>query len=176
MKCETYNIHGLVLRPMVISDLELVRAMRNRPDMRRWMTTDHEISKDEMVAWFNSLPATYQYWMVESGGKIVGQVNLKQIDKETADPGYIFWDEDFVSEGGAARAALTLFIVAFDKLKYARLRGITEISNRKAMRLAKGLGFHELEVVNIAGKEFKVLSQSADEFKATMRQYEGVFE
>ena len=40
---ETYEYFGMRFRPMTESDLELVRLERNRPEMRRLMTTDHEI-------------------------------------------------------------------------------------------------------------------------------------
>ena len=176
MKNETYSLYGVTLRPMESDDLELVRSQRNRPEMRQWMTTDHEISKEEMKSWFALLPASSRYWMVEYNGRTVGQANLKGIDNFTADPGYMFWDDDFIAEGGVPRAALALFRIAFVQLGYLTLVGVTAADNTRAIRLAKGLGFRCVSTKEINGKEFVQTSQTREEFEITQKRYEGLFE
>ncbi len=166
---------GVTLRTMQEEDLELVRMQRNRPDMRALMTTDHEITREEMENWFKSLPQDYYYFMVEWEGRIVGQVNLKGIDNLSADPGFIFWDDEFSLNGGVARAVFLLYICAFDSLHYEYLKGLTLIENRKAMRLAKGFGFKQVGEEIINGKTFARFELNRQAFEDVKAMYLPVF-
>ena len=171
----SYNMFGVILRRMNKSDLELVRQMRNRPDMMKWMTTNHVISEDEMSAWFYNLPPTQHYYMVEWQNRVVGQVNLKEIDTERVEPGYLFWDDAFSKECGVPRAVLALFVLAFEELECNVLNGITAIENNKALRLAKIFGFEEVGKRDIDGKQFVSLSLSKEKFVPIREKYEVLF-
>ena len=156
--------YGIRLRPMQRTDLEMIRQYRNRPDMRRWMTTDHEIQRDEMESWFGNLPEDSEYWIVEYEGRTVGQANLKAIGPDVADPGYMFWDEEFQAGGGVPRVVLALFSYAFNVRKVRKLLGWTACDNNRALRLAKGMGFVEGAVEEIGGRLFCHMELLPDAF------------
>ncbi|MFW9988900.1 MAG: UDP-4-amino-4,6-dideoxy-N-acetyl-beta-L-altrosamine N-acetyltransferase [Candidatus Odinarchaeota archaeon] len=61
--------------------LEMVRNWRNTDEVSKYMYTDHYISKDEHLSWFNRVKKdpTKIYWMIEVNGAYVGVVNLYDI-------------------------------------------------------------------------------------------------
>ncbi len=173
MKDVTFTRFGITLRTMQEDDLELVRMQRNRPDMRALMTTDHEITREEMENWFKSLPQDYYYFMVEWEGRIVGQVNLKGIDETTADPGLIFWDDGFANK--TCVAILAFYEYAFKTLGYKRFKGIIVKDNKKSLRLNKGLGFKFIGEGEIKGKQVVYTELTATDFDAVLQNFLNVF-
>ena len=69
------------LRRLGAGDSDRVLAWRNLPEIRRWMYTDHVISKDEHDRWFASALVDERrcYWIVELDGQPVGLANLADI-------------------------------------------------------------------------------------------------
>ena len=69
------------IRPMTHADLKQVLAWRNDPVVRRYMYTQHEISLDEHVRWFEraSQDANRYLLVFENDGVPLGFINIHQI-------------------------------------------------------------------------------------------------
>lgn len=169
---------GVTFRWMTEADLEMVRQHRNAPEMRRWMTTDHEISKEEMSGWFARLGADSAYWMVEWQRRVVGQVSMKHIDLAAgvADPGYMFWDEEFTNEGGNAQAVFSFYRMVFSDYPLRMLEGLTEKSNSRALRMAKMAGGKPFGEREINGKTFVQMRILRGDFLTAWERYKILFE
>ena len=173
---EIYEYFGMRFRPMAESDLEMVRAERNKPEMRRLMTTDHEITADETVKWFRSLPTESRYWMVEMSGRVVGQINFKSRGDREAESGFIFWDEDFKKGGGPFWAIVTLYHLAFDVFGMKKLHGVVLEENHPAVKVTKYFGFRQVGEQVINAKHFLVFELSADEYVIASAPYRRFFD
>lgn len=160
---------------MTESDLELVRLERNRPEMRRLMTTDHEITAEETVKWFRSLPEESKYWMVEMAGRIVGQINFKSRGDNETESGFIFWDEDFKKGGGPLWAILTLYHLAFNVYGMKKLHGVVLEENVPAVKITKYFGFQQVGEQVINSKRFLVFELSAAEYAIASAPYRKFF-
>lgn len=171
-----FDAYGVVLRSLLQSDLELLRTKRNSGEMRRWMTTDHEISASEMANWYSHLPDNAYYLMVEWRGKCVGHTNAKPLGKDKYAPGYMFWDDDFKKQGGSVRAVMAFFNYMFDVVHAAELNALTACDNIRALRLAKGLGFVCTGAETINGRVFEQLLLSPSAYLLVRQKYEGLFQ
>lgn len=71
---------GLV-RPMAMSDLEMVLAWRNHPDVRRYMYNRHEISTDEHRNWFELAANDPKRHLLiyEIGSTPLGFINIHEV-------------------------------------------------------------------------------------------------
>ena len=172
---ETYEYFGMRFRPMAESDLEVVRIERNKPEMRRLMTTDHEITAEETVEWFRSLPKDSRYWMVEMAGRVVGQINFKSRSGNEAESGFIFWDENFKKGGGPLWAILTLYHLAFNVCGMKKLHGVVLEGNTSAVKITKYFGFHQVGERVINSKRFLVFEMSAAEYAIVSAPYRKFF-
>lgn len=69
------------VRPMTEMDLEQVLSWRNHPDVRRYMYTQHEISREEHAGWFAraSQDPERHLLMFEIDATPFGFINIHQI-------------------------------------------------------------------------------------------------
>ncbi len=63
-------------------EVEMVRRWRNHPEVRRWMYTDHEISKEEHLSFIETLRHDKRnfYYLVYKVDKAVGVLSLTRVD------------------------------------------------------------------------------------------------
>ena len=174
ISCICYSAYGVSLRTLRAEDLEYLRAQRNNPLMRRWMTTDHEITADEMLSWYRNLGEDAYYLLVYDNDVCVGHVNAKPIGPGAYEPGFMFWGEEFQRRGGVVRAVLALYDFLFYQVCANRLIGLTAADNRRAIRLAKGMGFRNVGEKAINGRIYIQLEQTAVEYARVHERYSGV--
>lgn len=132
------------LRPMTTADLEEVLAWRNHPDVRSFMYTTHEISRDEHRNWFErtNLDPTVHLQIFERVGKAVGFVNIsKTRSPQVAAWGFYLSPEAPKGTGRALGEAALKF--AFDELKFHKLCGQVLRFNERSIAFHKRLGFLE---------------------------------
>ena len=170
-----FDLYGIHLRPMGQSDLELVRMQRNRPDMMRLMTTNHVITAEETRKWFAQLPSGSRYWMVEWEGKIVGQVNYKELRQGEAESGFIFWDEEFKRGGGTFRAILALYHVAFFVYGLKMLHGVVSAENKAALNVTRFFGFRQTGEKEVNGRKFLLFALSANDYFPIEQSFSKLF-
>jgi UDP-4-amino-4,6-dideoxy-N-acetyl-beta-L-altrosamine N-acetyltransferase len=100
------------LRELDSSDSEIIHQWRNLEDVRKWMYTDHIISRDEHEAWFQRIQASNsdRYWMIVFNGSDVGVANISQIDTRHSRCTWAFYLAEPSTRGMGVGAA-TEFLV-----------------------------------------------------------------
>ena len=132
------------LRPMQESDLDLVLQWRNSDRVRRASYTDHIISRDEHLAWFERVRQDVRSapFVFECETKPVGVVNLTDID---TDGGRCAWGfyvgaEDAPRGVGSAMGFCALEY-AFENMGLHRVVGEALADNEASVRYHRRLGF-----------------------------------
>lgn len=135
------------LRPLDEKDLRQVLTWRNSDRIRNLMFTDHQISWEEHVAWYqrvrdgrtNSLHFVFSY-----DGQILGQVNVSQIDtiNQRCYWGFFIGDETAPAGSGMAMGFLALQHI-FEELKMHKLCSEALAFNAGSIKYHKKLGFAE---------------------------------
>ena len=76
---ETYFVNFLHLN---MEEQEMIRNWRNSEKIRKWMYTDHIISKDEHTGFMESLKNNRHnfYWLMKLWGQYTGVLYFKQTD------------------------------------------------------------------------------------------------
>lgn len=130
------------LRPMEASDLEIVLAWRNHPEVRRYMYTQHKISVDEHSRWFAQAVKDPQKHLIifEPDTIPLGFINIHQ----TAPGGIAEWGFYAAPEApqGTGRslghAALRY---AFAEAGLYKICGQALAFNERSVRFHRNLGF-----------------------------------
>jgi UDP-4-amino-4,6-dideoxy-N-acetyl-beta-L-altrosamine N-acetyltransferase len=126
-------------------DLEVVRNLRNRPEIRRFMYTRHEIGRAEHREWFaraGADPAT-RLLVFELDAAVAGFVKIARLTPASpvADWGlYLAPEAPRGTGAGLAHAALRY---AFDDLGLHKVCAQVLAFNEKSIRLHGRLGFSE---------------------------------
>jgi len=134
-----------VLRPIAPDDSPTLLRWRNRPDVARFMYTDHVISPDEHSDWFaRALTRTdAQYWIIVAEGQDVGLVSVTEIDREHETCSWAFYVADASARGhgvGAFTEYTTLNVV-FDDLGTRKLSCEVLASNPTVVQMHERFGF-----------------------------------
>lgn len=130
------------LRPMRTADLPQVLEWRNHPDVRQFMYTSHEISREEHAQWFarnSEAPGTWLLiYEVATGPS--GFVNISSTRcAQVADWGFYLAPHSAPGTGQSlGEAALTY---AFEELKLHKLCGQALGFNQRSIRFHERLGF-----------------------------------
>ena len=132
------------LRPMVQTDLELVLAWRNHPEVRRYMYTRHEIALEEHASWYAraSVQPGRHLLIFEIGGSAQGFVNLH----ESAPGGIAEWGfyvAPDASRGTGGRLGQSLLNHAFEVLGLHKLCAEVLGFNERSIRFHLRLGFQQ---------------------------------
>lgn len=125
-----------------------VRSLRNRPSVREFMYTDHEISPSEHSEWMSSLvnDARRQVYIVLFNGDLLGVVALSNIDHlhKTADWG--FYIDDTLSGIGVGIGSLIEFDLleyTFNETQIEKLNCEVLETNLSVIKLHRKFGFHD---------------------------------
>jgi UDP-4-amino-4,6-dideoxy-N-acetyl-beta-L-altrosamine N-acetyltransferase len=130
------------LRLMVDSDLENILKMRNHPDIRRYMITQHEISFKEHELWFEkaSNDKDTSLYVFDIDKLCVGFVQFKKTcNPKVADWGFFLAPSAPKGSGrGLGRAAI---FQGFEVKKFDKICGQVLDYNHKSISFHKSLGF-----------------------------------
>lgn len=149
--------YGVTLRRLTHDKIELVRYWRNDPKISQYMEYREEITPEMQEKWFQRINNEKNYYfIIETEGKEIGLVNLRDIDYENgiAEPGIFIWDDAFLNSTYSYRSSLALFDFGFYELALQKLCGHILSDNKRAIRYNTSLGFKKEE-----GQE-DVLNQS----------------
>ena len=127
---------------MTKADLDAVLAWRNHADVRRFMYTQHEISKEEHVRWFDraSMDPKRYLLIYQVGDSPQGFINLHEIGAGgIADWGF-YAAPDAQRGTGAAMGSAALHY-AFETLKLHKLCGQAIGFNERSIHYHFKLGF-----------------------------------
>jgi UDP-4-amino-4,6-dideoxy-N-acetyl-beta-L-altrosamine N-acetyltransferase len=131
------------LRDVQVQDCDRLLAWRNSPDVRRYMYTDHEISRDEHERWFYALAGRRYYWIIEADGVPVGLVNLADVDFRQKRAAWAFYIGDLSKRGAGIGSAVEREIIstAFDEMRLEKLTCEVLATNEAVCRLHEKHGF-----------------------------------
>lgn len=131
------------LRPLQESELELVREWRNYPDVRRFMYTQHEISKEEHRSWFQRAQADSKRHLLlaTQGGKPFGFVNIYVLDVVAKRAEWGFYLAPEAERGSGQILGNTALHHAFCHLALHKLCSEALAYNFRSIRFHERLGF-----------------------------------
>lgn len=137
----------ITLRDADGSDRDRLFAWRNLPDVRRWMYTDHEITREEHDAWFDAMlrDTTKKYWIIQSDGAPIGSVNLVGLTQNGSSCAFgIYLGVPQIRGSGAAQIALEKAIeYAFLIANIDRISADALVDNGAAIGLYRKVGMTE---------------------------------
>lgn len=144
------------LRPMAKRDLRTVWTWRNSERVRAVSFTDHEITWDEHLSWYDRSKGddSIQPMLFEYGGKPMGVVTFAQIDREAGSSVWGFYiGEQTAPKGSASIMGFLALDYAFGELGLQRVIGDSFVSNEASVRYHRRLGFWELEGERLQAKK-----------------------
>jgi len=132
------------IRPMDHTDLELVLAWRNHPEVRRYMYTQHEITLAEHLLWFER---TFQnpkkhLLIFEANHQPQGFVSFSEVgDGGVADWG--FYAAPDASKGSGRQLGRAALCHAFTQLRLHKICGQALAFNERSIQFHQSLGFQQ---------------------------------
>ena len=136
------STESLTLRAMHADDLEQVRSWRNHPQVRRHMLTQHEISVEEHVQWFNKVKQEPQRHvvLVHEGEQALGLAHFAPVNPHgVVDWGFYLTPQ--ASKGSGSKLARMALDFAFKQQGWHKVCGQVISSNAASRRFHLKLGF-----------------------------------
>lgn len=132
------------LRTLQASDLEMVRAWRNQPDVRRWMYTQHAIKREEHQRWFEAAASNPNRHLLifERSGMPSGFVNLTIVDSVARRAEWGFYLASDADKGSGPLLGKLALSYVFSNLEQHKLCGEAIAHNHRSVRFHERLGFH----------------------------------
>ena len=104
--------------------LEMVRNWRNLPEVNKYLYTDHNISKEEHLRWFQNISGdpTRTHWVASVDGQFVAYVNLYDINLRNKRCSWAYYIADPSARGKGIGKEIELNIqrYVFEILKDAK--------------------------------------------------------
>lgn len=125
--------HGLELRSLLESDLDMIRTWRNKERVREHMQFQSVVSTEDQIRWFNSLdPDQNVYWVFAKNGIDIGLVYIKNIQNgEYGEAGIFTGLDNYLGTPVPALAILTMMDIAFDVLGLPTLKAKIQTNNNR---------------------------------------------
>jgi UDP-4-amino-4,6-dideoxy-N-acetyl-beta-L-altrosamine N-acetyltransferase len=142
------TVNNEQLRLMVASDLERVLKLRNHPEVRRYMLTQHEISIEEHILWFEraSHNQSISLLIFDVDKVCMGFVQLKK----TSDPKVVNWGfyvKPDAPKGMGRRLGNAALSRAFEVENFQKICGQALDYNQPSIEFHKSLGFTQESVL-----------------------------
>ncbi|MCC2636552.1 MAG: hypothetical protein K0Q68_271 [Moraxellaceae bacterium] len=154
--------YGISLHRVQHGDIELIRAARNRDDIRSRMFEQTLISSEQQEAWFLSINNMQNYFfLIYCQDKPVGLIHAKDVDlvNGEAEGGMFIWEQSLLGTAIPAKASIIFMEFAFSffvERAYIRVRE----DNPQAYRYNVAMGY---EPAPEKGKEYLVLTRQTYE-------------
>jgi UDP-4-amino-4,6-dideoxy-N-acetyl-beta-L-altrosamine N-acetyltransferase len=133
------------LRDISSADKEMVRRWRNKPEVGKYMYTDHVITSEEHDVWFQRITndTTCKYWIIVYESEDVGLANLYAVDLRNR---RCFWAFYIISpnvrgKGVGSFVEYFVFKYVFDDLKLNKLCCEVLAFNQPVVEMHKAFGF-----------------------------------
>ncbi|MFH1741617.1 MAG: UDP-4-amino-4,6-dideoxy-N-acetyl-beta-L-altrosamine N-acetyltransferase [bacterium] len=137
----------ITLRAIEKRDVEFLRNLRNKPEMRKYLCSHMPISEIQQVGWYerSASDARNQIFMVDDpAGETVGYVQLTNIDyKNRSVEIGIHLGPSAQGKGYGRDAFHTLMRFAFEEMNMHRVYLYVFAFNERAIGLYEKLGFRE---------------------------------
>ena len=166
-----------------VGDADTVRVMRNHPEVRKYMYTDHQISEEEHRNWLNMLQTnkSTEAFVIYREQHPIGLVSLSKISSRhaTADWAY-YLDPNEQGGGVGVLVEYALLEYAFGIVGLSKLNCEVLATNPRVVKLHQKFGFQEegIRRSNIVkdGQRIDVylLRETADEWDAGKSKFKKI--
>ncbi|WP_116644789.1 UDP-4-amino-4,6-dideoxy-N-acetyl-beta-L-altrosamine N-acetyltransferase [Salinivibrio sp. HTSP] len=140
----------LIFKAVSHADSDTLWHWRNRPNVRQFMYTQHEISHDEHKAWFSHmLASTHRYFYIVykrvdgQPDKPLGVVNLDLDSENSTSATWAFYAAPDAPRGSGALMEFGALSLAFETLGVTQLNCEVLSHNQGVVRLHQRFGFRE---------------------------------
>lgn len=136
--------YGIELHRLTHDDIELVRQMRNRDDIRLAMFDQHFISPEEQEAWFRSINNVNNYYfIVHHQGKKVGLASGKNVDweKRESEGGLFIWEAALIGTPLPAIVSILMMELTFDWINLQQTLARVRPDHQKARQYHLSMGY-----------------------------------
>jgi len=140
----------LIFKTVSHADSDTLWHWRNRPTVRQFMYTQHEISHDEHKAWFSHMLAnTHRYFYIVykrvdgQPDKPLGVVNLDLDSENRTSATWAFYAAPDAPRGSGALMEFGALSLAFETLGVTQLNCEVLSHNQGVVRLHQRFGFRE---------------------------------
>lgn len=149
------------MRPIADDEVETMRSWRNAPDVRRNMYTQHEISEQEHIAWWDRTRyrVDQQYWMYERTGEPAGIIAFTSIDHTNRNCSWAFYAAPQALRGTGSRMEYLALDHAFTSLGVHKLYCEVLSHNVPVIGLHQKFGFH---VEGILREQYRIRGSFVD--------------
>lgn len=132
-----------LLRAIREDELETIRNWRNHPNVRKYMYTTHEISKEEHKRWWDKvlISSTQEYYIYQHGNDILGVVAFVNIDSKNSNSSWAFYAAPNAPRGTGSRMEYLALEHAFNKLNLHKLCCEVLDFNKSVIKLHEKFGF-----------------------------------
>lgn len=136
--------YGIELHRMKRDDIELIRVMRNRDDIRSRMFEQTVILPEQQEKWFMSVNNMHNYYfLIHYHEAKIGLIYGKNIDyKARENEGGIFiWDDSMIGSGIPTKASICLMELSFEFFLASKVHARVRKDNIGAYRHNLSLGY-----------------------------------
>lgn len=132
-----------ILRTIADDELEMMRGWRNDPAVRANMYTQHEISREEHLTWWEKtkVRTDQKYFMYEMAGAPVGIAAFTGIDMQSQNSSWAFYASPSASKGTGGKMEFLMLEHAFDELQLHKLYCEVLAFNAPVIKLHQKFGF-----------------------------------
>lgn len=148
------------------ADVSAILAMRNHPDIRKWMYQSEPIGLDEHKAFIEALKERKDrcFLLVKLEGEIIGTINFTQINDEVGSAEFGIYVNPFNTLKGKGRVLIRLAEhYAQQDLELSRLYLEVFTHNLRAQNLYKGVGFDFVEEREVHGHKVVRMRKKFDQ-------------
>ena len=133
-----------ILRRISDGELELMRVWRNDPAVRANMFTQHEISSEEHLIWWNKTKSRsdQKYFMYEMAGRPRGIAAFTSIDLQSKNSAWAFYTSPSAPKGTGSKMEFLMIEHAFHELKLQKLYCEVLAFNTPVIKLHQKFGFN----------------------------------
>lgn len=148
----------VILKPLSRNEIEPLRQLRNRPEIRKWFLYSEVISQEEQVQWYekyigNPTDFMYAVYLKKAPAIFVGAYAHYNYDKESRiiEGGRLMVDSGTIDERGIGRDIICgATKLAFQNLDIDLIKAEVFVKNERSMRChMNGAGFY------VAGKRLE---------------------
>lgn len=156
-----------------------VRCWRNKGKIRKFMLTQHLISREEHFKWIGSLKRkdNQKFWVVFANDVPIGSVYLQNINYRqlNSEWGFYIGEDAYIGKGFGKRIVYKLLQHFFEEMKFDVLLTKVFSNNTAALNIYRKFRFAEVSrAPGDDGKEILTLSFSRADWKNYKKDFQNV--
>ena len=155
--------YDITLHRLKKNHIELVRRMRNKESIKKYMFYQEEITPAMQVKWFESINNIYNYYfLIQYKSSFIGLVHGKNINYEdkTTEGGIFIWDEHYWSTPVPALVSIIMDDLTFGLLDMRSTFAEVHLSNESQINYNKKLGYEIDSIDKANDKVLMILKKS----------------